>query len=102
MSYDRKRFAFSAWGVMERRTAKSLDGAREYLIGCASVTKQPELSGAMSYMFRTRAEARAYIEKTWGHIRHRSDLHELGWKMPKAVRIKVTVSAIPLHAGEEG
>lgn len=43
-------------------------------------------------VFRTRAEARAFIDKEWGYIRDRKDLRvePHGWRLPRAVRIKVS------------
>ena len=44
-------------------------------------------------LFRTRAEARAYIAKRYGWIADREDLRAEphGWRMPRAVRVSVTV-----------
>lgn len=43
--------------------------------------------------FRTRAEARAWIKSRYGYIRTRPDLQREphGWKMPKAVRMTITL-----------
>ena len=48
-------------------------------------------SGTM--LFKTRAEARAYIAERWGYIKRRPDLRAkpFEWRMPRAVRVIVTV-----------
>ena len=42
-------------------------------------------------LFRTRAEARAWIDKKYGYIRGRKDLHDWphGWSIPQPIRVKV-------------
>ena len=44
-------------------------------------------------LFRTRAEARAWIEEHYGYIRTRPDLlrHPHYWRLPRPVRVTVTV-----------
>jgi hypothetical protein len=44
-------------------------------------------------LFRTRRAAQAYIEERYGYIRARPDLRSNphGWRMPKAVRVTVSV-----------
>ena len=44
-------------------------------------------------LFRTRQEARAYAWKQFGYIARRPDLKREphGWRVPKAVRVSVTV-----------
>ena len=43
--------------------------------------------------FWTRKEARAYIKERYGYIAGRPDLRAEphGWKMPRAVKIRITV-----------
>ena len=50
----------------------------------------------MPVVFGTREEARQWIRRKYGYIRHREDLRRepYGWRMPRAVRIEVTVRAI--------
>lgn len=44
-------------------------------------------------LFRTRKEARAWIEANYGYIRTRPDLRAAphGWRMPQAVLVTVTL-----------
>lgn len=46
-------------------------------------------------LFHTRAEARNHIKENYGYIATRPDLRQEphGWKMPKAVKVIVTVEA---------
>ena len=46
-------------------------------------------------IFETRAEARAFIKHKWGYIAERPDLRAEphGWRMPRAVRVVVSVAA---------
>jgi hypothetical protein len=62
-----------------------LDGCRRYLIW-----NHEEGPGAFR-LFRTRREAREYIERRYGYIRHRPDLRAQphGWHMPTAVPVRV-------------
>lgn len=50
----------------------------------------------MPLVFGTREEARQWIKRKYGYIRYRKDLREEphGWRMPKAVRIKVSVTVL--------
>jgi hypothetical protein len=45
----------------------------------------------MPVLFRTRAEARAWIEKHYGYIRRRKDLRDKPhcWRMPAPIRVKL-------------
>lgn len=47
-------------------------------------------------LFRTRIEARHYIEEKYGFIRDREDLQiePHGWKMPIPVKVKIEVKEI--------
>lgn len=46
-------------------------------------------------LFRTRQLARDWIRERYGYIAHRRDLREEphGWRVPKAMRVKVTIEA---------
>lgn len=87
-----------AWGLLWQSTNR-LDGERRQLMGRYSLGNPdaPEhLAGYNTMAFRTRAEARAYIEKHYGYIRHRPDLRlePHGWKMPVPVKIEVRVFSV--------
>lgn len=71
------------WGVMWRSTNK-LDGERRHL--CCK--------DRLPVMFATRAEARAFIDREYGYIRHRVDLQvePHGWRLPVPVRVKVSAA----------
>lgn len=45
----------------------------------------------MPVMFRTRAEARSWIEKKFGYIRQREDLRSFPyqWRIPTPIRVQV-------------
>ena len=70
------------WGALWRQN-NQLDGGRTHIIngGCG-----------LPVLFRTRREARLFIEDQYGYIRTRPDLRAEphGWKMPVAVRVKVS------------
>jgi hypothetical protein len=42
-------------------------------------------------IFRTRAEARAWVDKRYGYIRGRKDLYAAphGWRMPSPIRVQL-------------
>ena len=67
------------WGVMWYSKNK-LDGVTKHLIG----------SGLTPVLFRTRSDARDYINDSYGYIKHRKDLRvePHGWRMPRAVRVE--------------
>lgn len=50
--------------------------------------------GTVPLLFRTKAECQEYIKDHWGYIRKRRDLFKEphGWRMPKAVRVVVTIT----------
>lgn len=56
-----------------------------------------DLYGSLRLLFKTRSECRAHIEQEFGYIRKRADLRgpPFNWRMPKAVRVTVRVSAPP-------
>lgn len=47
-------------------------------------------------IFNTRTEARAYLNKHHGWMRRRLDLRAKphGWKMPRVVRVTVTIEVV--------
>jgi hypothetical protein len=73
------------WAIRHESDNK-LDGRRVWL-ACSH--------GGLPILFGTRAEARAYIGKVFGHHK-RPDLQRepFGWKMPRAVRVAVSVTEV--------
>ena len=69
----------SRWGVMWY-SKNRLDG----------VTKRLRYDGLNPYLFRTRREAREFINEQWGYIKNRRDLRvePHGWRMPRAVKVE--------------
>lgn len=47
-------------------------------------------------LFKTRAEARRYINERWGYIHTRRDLRRPphGWRMPRAVKVRVILEEV--------
>lgn len=72
-----------AWGVLWKSKNK-LNGVSQHI--CRDDNCVPAL-------FNTRKEARKFIDLHYGYIRTRIDLqHEPhGWRIPKAVKVKVDV-----------
>ena len=70
------------WGVLWRSKNRRM-GRDEYL----------KFSDCRPLLFYTRREARQWIETNYGYIRIRPDLRTEphGWRMPKAVRVLVTI-----------
>jgi hypothetical protein len=70
------------WGA-EWYSKNALDGERRYLM-C-------DPDSGLPVVFRTRREARAWIDVEVGYIRVRPDLREEphGWRLPKAVRVGI-------------
>ena len=86
------------WAI-ECRSNNRLDGARSGLAGrfSSGLADAPaHLGGYTVMVFATRAAARLYIEVHYGYIARRPDLHAEphGWKMPRPVRVKVTVTRL--------
>lgn len=69
------------WGALWR-SRNRVDGLRRYIL-CGN-----EL---MPAMFRTRREAREWIEAHYGYIRKREDLkaEPHGWMLPTPVRLSI-------------
>lgn len=80
------------WGA-KWRSRNVLDGKREHLVTDHTGVRSPPCTPVL---FRTRREAREWIEERYGYIRGRPDLMgehcriPHGWKVPVAVRVKVT------------
>jgi hypothetical protein len=51
-------------------------------------------------LFRTRSEAREFIEENFGYIRARPDLQAepCGWKMPVPIRVRVILDPVEPEA----
>lgn len=66
------------------RSRSNLSGAREYLLN----------ENCLPVMFLSRDAARAWIKDKFGYIAMHPDLRvePHGWKMPRAVRVRVIVS----------
>jgi hypothetical protein len=48
------------------------------------------------FICRTRRECRTLIREQWGYIAKRTDLRREphGWRLPRAVRVRITVEAV--------
>jgi len=78
MSQSRgKRDTF--WAV-EWHSKTRLDGTQIHLVWDGEI-----------HLYRTRRDARAFIEERYGYIRRRADLRvePYGWQLPRAVRVVV-------------
>lgn len=74
------------WGV-EWHSRNRLDGESRHLMFAT-----PEPPGVEHpVLFRTRADARAWIARRFGYLRRRPDLRAepFGWPMPRAVRVVI-------------
>lgn len=71
------------WGVLWHSKNK-LDGITEHLI----------YRNCIPVLFRTRREARIFIHKEYGYIKTRHDLRNEphGWRLPRAVRVGLTIT----------
>ena len=76
------------WAILERRI-NVLDGDRQWLHGIPDGTTGTQL-------FRTRADARAYVKAVSRGLAKRPDLRAEphGWRMPRAVRVVVEVRVL--------
>ena len=70
------------WGALWRSNSYLDGGMRTHIIN------GPD---CLPVLFRSRRDARAYIEKTYGYIRTRRDLREQphGWRLPIPVRVEI-------------
>lgn len=75
----------SAWGVLWS-SENRLDGKKQHLMYD---------DDCLPALFRTRKEAREWINAQYGYIRERIDLkaEPHGWRIPKAVRVSITPNA---------
>ena len=71
----------SAWAALWQSECK-LDGKTQHIIH----------RNLLPALFKTRKQARAYIEQEYGYLRSRPDLQSEphGWRMPKAIRVTIT------------
>ena len=76
---------FTAWAILDRSESR-LDGTREHLL----------FLHYSPLLFRTRREARQYINIAYGYIAERPDLRAEphGRKMPRAVKVSVTIEVV--------
>lgn len=74
----------TAWGVLWRTKTKS-----------HGVTEELLCNNGIPILFRTREQAREWIDALYGYIRHRHDLRKQphGWRMPRPVRVIVVQQA---------
>jgi len=68
------------WGALWHSKCK-LDGVTEHLMN----------ENCLPVLFRTRQDARDWIESNFGYIKTRMDLRREphGWRLPKAVQVTV-------------
>lgn len=73
------------WAIL-CRSVNRLDGDRSWLVG---TTDNP----TRRRLFETREAAREYIEERYGYLHARPDLRAEphGCRMPRAVRVRVTI-----------
>ena len=86
------------WAILWR-SRNRLDGETVYLVGVAgNLEPTPAwLRGYKEMVFGTRREARVYIKSKYSYIAKRKDLRTepYGWRVPKAVRVCVSVVRTP-------
>lgn len=91
-----------AWGILWH-SRNLLDGERKSLVGnvCAPHGDghspiKPAGKAQTALTFRTKREAAAFIKQQFGYIAKRPDLRTEphGWKMPRPVRVRITVEQI--------
>ena len=82
------------WGILWREESR-LDGKVEHLLGRFSSIDNvpPHVAGYTTMVFDSRQAARNYLRTCYGYISTRIDLRRepLGWKMPKVVKVAVSV-----------
>ena len=85
----KKAFEHKRWALLWRSENKR-DGKDEHFMWV----------GSAPYLFPSRVFAEAHINSAWAYLKNRPDLkaEPHGWKMPKAVRVKVTIKAIAQRA----
>jgi len=82
------------WAI-KWRSKNKLDGDCSHLIGFPQRFPANK-SGYTTMCFETRQLARDYVNRHYSYIKGRKDLKEEphGWKMPKVVKVSVTVKEI--------
>lgn len=86
------------WAI-EWRSENRLDGRTERLVGRFGMHTPAcpdHLSGYRTMVFKTRQQARDFINVHYAYIRKRPDLQvePHGWKMPRPIKVEVTVNKI--------
>ncbi len=78
-----------AWAIQWRQENK-LEGKISYLLG-RYYARSHNNDGSNTLIFRTRKNARTFIEKRFGYIKNRPNLkiEPHGWKMPRVVKINI-------------
>lgn len=68
------------WGALWH-SKNNIDGLTQYLLS----------ENCLPVLFKTRREARIWIEGRYGYIKSRSDLRKEphGWRLPRAVKVSV-------------
>lgn len=86
-----KQYLWSVWGVLWR-SKNSLDGTTEHIM----------CDGGLPKLFRTRKQARQWIDAEYGYIMRRPDLRakQHGWRLPLAVRVVVLAAAAVRRAAK--
>ena len=87
MEMDNKKneLTMERWAALWREKNK-LNGKRERFI----------LAGTHPLLFKTRKLCNEFIQKEYGYYKDRADLRSepFGWKIPKAVRVLVTLEEL--------
>ena len=83
------------WAILFS-SCNALDGYNEHLGGAALISRPAPFGGYKKMVFATRKEARQYIADNYAYF-SRDDLRAEphGWKMPRAVRVRVHVELEP-------
>ena len=87
-----KAYPCSAWAVLFRQVNK-VDGAKCHLV------HQP--ISCVPFLYRTRKQAKLFIEQEFGYIRRRKDLQDEphGWRMPIPIRVNITIIQLTKKPG---
>lgn len=83
---DRPRYEGDRWAIVERRDNR-LDGPASWI----------HFQNLEPKLFRSRESARLYVKERFGYLKSRPDLfaEPHGWRMPKVVRVTITVEILP-------
>lgn len=82
----------SGWMVKMRfNPKKNVDGVSEMLFWGGFWNPQGQ-----KFLFRTKRECKAHIDRYWGYIKARKDLREYphGWLLPVPVRVNITAKEV--------